>query len=306
VERRLKQLESGADKQIALASDKGGGWPSVITWRGWPVGRLLAGADVLSPVAAPLESDLLEPLHRDRLARRLQGWLDGQVAAVFAPLQSDLANRGARSDLSGAARGILFQLSENLGCIRRAAVDEQVAALGRAGRKSLKPFGVRIGRHWLYLPQLLKPNAIHWRGLLSGLTIDAATMPPPPSPGRVSVPVRRGVAREFYEAMGYVPFADLAVRCDMVERLASAAWTVSRKGGFTASPELLSLAGCGVDEMTDILAGLGYRVKTDKEGAVTFQWPRNAKPKSKPKANRQSAVSEGSPFAKLQHLTAAH
>ena len=56
--------------------------------------------------------------------------------------------------------------------------------------------------------------------------------------------------------------------------------------------------------MADILTWLGYRAtldKTDKDGAVKFQWPRKQKPKPKSKSGRVPA--ENSPFAKLQELT---
>ncbi len=105
--------------------------------------------------------------------------------------------------------------------------------------------------------------------------------------------------------MGFAAFGALAVRCDIVERLAAKAWTLSRKGALVAAPELLSLAGCGVDAMAGILAGLGYRIKTDKDGAHRFQRAQKQKLKSKPKSKSKSklAVAKDSPFAKLQNLT---
>ena len=104
--------------------------------------------------------------------------------------------------------------------------------------------------------------------------------------------------------MGFHPFGALAVRCDMVERLASKAWTLAQKGAFSATPELLSLAGCGADAMADILTGLGYRGGADKDGTLTFQRTKKQtqKPSHKPKSKKKPAAAQDSPFAKLQHL----
>jgi len=336
IEARLRKIESDADDQFALVPDDDdgtGGWPRRVAWRGAPVARVKAGAALLKPALDPLFGDLLETPDRDRLARRLQAWLDGHVASVFLPLQAALT-----ADLGAPARGIAFQLSENLGSLDRARVEPQIESLGRAGRKSLKPFGIRLGRHLVYMPALLKPRAVMLRGMLWALWNGFDT-PPPPPPGRVSVGVDKTAPAGFYQALGYVPFGALAVRGDIAERLASMAWALARKGAFAASPELLSLAGCGADEMTDILAGLGYRAqkdKTDEDGVIKFRRAKRppgknkakdkavaraapakapgAKGKSaktgaaavkKPKPGKAGKVDKDSPFAKLQDFTVA-
>jgi ATP-dependent RNA helicase SUPV3L1/SUV3 len=305
VETRLKRLEADADEHFGLVPDRlpdegpeEGAWPRLITWRGHPVARLKAGTEILRPVAEPLFSDLFEPSQRDRVGRRLQTWLDVQIATLFAPLLA-----AQKADLAGAARGVVFQLAENLGSVRRDTVAAQIEALGGKGRKSLRPFGIRLGRHRVYLPELLKPNAVLWRGLLRGLSMEAAEIPPPPGSGRVSLDVPPGAPHGFFEAMGFVAFGALAVRCDMVERLAAKAWTLAQKGAFEAVPELLSLAGCGVDEMADILAGLGYKGRPGKDGTLRFH--RTKKQTQKPKNKPKPAVAKDSPFAKLQNLKQA-
>ncbi|PPR72748.1 MAG: hypothetical protein CFH03_01252 [Alphaproteobacteria bacterium MarineAlpha3_Bin2] len=299
VEARLKRLEADADDHFVLVPEDDTGWPRLITWRGAPVARLKAGPELLRPVAEPLFSELLETSQRDRVGRRQLAWLEAQIAAQFAPLLA-----AKKAELAGAARGIVFQLAENLGAVRRDTVADQIAALGPKGRKSLRPFGIRIARHWVYMQEILKPDAIRWRGLLWGLAMDAATLPPPPGPGRVSLEVTPGAPPGFYEAMGFHPFGALAVRCDMVERLASKAWKLAQKGAFFATPELLSLAGCGADAMADILTGLGYRGGADKDGTLTFQRTKKQtqKPSHKPKSKKKPAAAQDSPFAKLQHL----
>ncbi|MCH7865826.1 MAG: disulfide oxidoreductase, partial [Proteobacteria bacterium] len=314
---RLRRLEADGDDMFQLTADDSG-WRRRVLWRGEDVARITAGPGLLKPVVAPLAGGLLETPARDRLRRRLQAWLDGRVRETLAPLFE-----APGAEVKGPLRGLLFQLSEGLGSLGRDAVGDLIGALGRADRKVLRQLGVRIGRHGVFMPALLKPGAVAMRGLLwvlhreTGSPPGAAPPPPPPlAPGRVSTDVIPEAPEGFYEAQGYVRFGALAVRHDMVERLASKAWALARKGPFTATPELLSLAGCGADEMTAILRGLGYPAKADKDGVVRFRdgdrgkakVKAKAKPKPKPKPKtpaKKSKTIGDSPFAKLRDLTVA-
>ena len=303
---RLGRLVSDGDGEFRLSEDTRA---PLVLWRGQPVAGLRAGASLLKPAVEPLAGDLLESAAREQLRCRTQGWLDGAVGEVFSGLTAALANPA----LSGPARGLVFQLAENLGSIPRVPVADLVDTLGRAGRKSLKPLGVRIGRHWVFMPVLLKPRAVALRALLWSLRIGSGIAPPPP--GRVSVARDATAPDGFYRAVGYACFGNLAVRCDMVERLASMAWALAAKGPFALSGDagagLMSLAGCGAGEMAEILAGLGYPGKADRDGVMRFSHarPRNTKSKgvksnqaSGIKKKRQKPVKD-SPFAELQNLT---
>ena len=296
---RLGQLVSDADDKFRLSGDAA---TPVILWRGQPVAGLKVGASLLTPSVEPLSGDLLESGGREQLRRRSQSWLDGALEDVFASLTVVLSGSG----LTGPARGLVFQLSENLGSMPRGPVADLIDTMGRAGRKTLKPLGIRIGRHWVFMPALLKPRAVVLRALLWGLWNGVDAVPPPS--GRVSVAIDASAPDGFYGAVGYACFGNLAVRCDMVERLASTAWALARRGPFPLSGEagagLMSLAGCGADEMAEILAGLGYLGKADKAGVLHFGHasPPRAKSKQALKKKRQKSVKD-SPFADLQNLT---
>ncbi len=308
---RLKRMEADGDENFTLAADASG-WPRRIQWRGEDVARLAAGPGPLKPVVAPLASEILDNPARDRVRRRLQAWLDGKIQETLGPL-FNVPGGDVTGPARGPVRGLLFQLSEALGTLERAAAGDLIEALGRADRKLLRQMGVRIGRHWVFMPALLKPNAVAMRGLLwvvnresPGPPIAAPPPPLPPGPlppGQVSTEVADGAPEGFYEAQGYVRFGALAVRSDMAERRASKAWTLARKGPFVPGPELLSLAGCGAEEMTHILTGLGYRAKDGEDGVPRFSHKNRtkAKPKPKPVARKQ----QDSPFAKLRDVTVA-
>ncbi len=302
IEARLRRLEADADDCFALTADDAG-WPRRLAWRGADVGRLAAGDGLMSPQARVLSSALLEQPARERIRRRLQAWLDGRVADALAPLK-----RAAAATVNGPARGIVFQLTETLGVLDRDAVAEQIAALDRDARKTLRRLGVRIGRHAVHMPALTKAEALAMRGLLWVVGNEVERPPAMPDPARVSLPMEKGAPAAFYRALGFIPFGRLAVRVDMVERLAARAWTLGEGGDFAATPELMSLAGCGADDMTAILKGLGYRRHGNKAGETRFRRARGKNAKSGGARRRQrqaKPVSDDSPFAKLKNLTAA-
>ncbi len=318
---RLARLEGDGDQHFSLQPDQTG-WPRRIHWRGAEVARLVAGADLLKPVAEPLSEPmsggLLETPGRERMRKRLQAWLEGHVEGAVGPL---FRLEGAK--IKGAARGIVFQLVENLGLVGREQVAPQIEALSKAERKDLRLFGIRIGRHVVYVAALLKPEAVAMRGLLwvVGNHMTAPPLPPPLPRGRVSVAKDKKAPDGFYQTMGFMPFGSLALRADIAERLASKAWALGRKGAFPVTPELMSLAGCGPDDMAAILKGLGYRGQKDKKGDIKFRHQEarsgakgsaTGKNKKARRADKEARKAEGltgkqkdSPFAKLGGLTAA-
>ena len=285
---RVGRLEADGDEAFALAEGRR------LLWRGADVARLVAGKDVLSPGVEAMASDLLEPDMRERVRRRLAAWLAGYVEARLAPL---FAARLA--PLAGAARGLVFQLCEALGSLPRRRAASQVEALGRDGRKALRKLGVRLGRESVFMPALIKPRAVEMRGLLwavnEGLGDSAV-----PAPGRVSVPLADGVPRRFYEAVGYRPLGPRALRVDIVERLAERAWKLSRAGPFAAGPEVLSLAGCGPEEISVVLAALGYRAK-NADGEVRYTpAPLRRRKGNQRRAREAAGRAAESPFARLR------
>ncbi|MFQ5764193.1 MAG: helicase-related protein, partial [Rhodospirillales bacterium] len=301
---RLKRLAADGDGQFRLVADAEG-WERRVAWRGAEVARLVPGPELLKPAVEPLMSDLLETPAREQIRHRLQAWFDGRIADALGPLRRVLG-----ATLTGAPRGLVFQMAESLGTVRREAVAPQIESLNRAERKSLRKLGIRIGRHAVFMPALLKPRAVAMRGLLWVVRRGLAGAPPPPAPGRVSLAVNAtaGPQDGFYEAMGFLPFGGLALRVDMAERLASKAWSLARNGPFAAGPELLSLAGCGSQEMAAILEGLGYRVRAGDGGTVLYRPApaRRAKPKrTGPGKGKQAKPKADSPFAKLRELGAA-
>jgi len=289
---RVRRLEADPDDAFSLDDE------ARIRWNGQPVARLAASSDILRPRIETDGSELLDGAPRERVRRRLVDWLATHLEVRLRPLFV-----ARRAELEGAARGLAFQVSEALGSLARRQAAGQVAGLGAEDRRRLAAIGLRIGRETVYVPRLLKPDAVSLRRLLWSVHHGIAA-PPPPPPGRVSVPLDRAADPAGYDAMGYRPLGGLAIRVDMVERLVGRAHALAADGAFAASRELASLAGCAPDDLAAVLADLGFTARAEADGTVFRRSPaaerRSGGLADRPPRRRTASID--SPFAKLSEL----
>jgi ATP-dependent RNA helicase SUPV3L1/SUV3 len=294
-DRRVAGLEGEADAAFALDPAT-----ARILWLGEPVARLTAGADILAPAVEPLASDLLEGGQRERIRARLKTWLEDHVETGLGALM-----KVRRAELPGPARGLVYQVCEALGSASRHALEPQIRALDAASRRTLRRLGLRLGRVGVFLPALLRPAAVELRAVLwtvhAGLDAPPAAVPP----GRVSVPMEATAPAAFYRAIGYWPAGPLAVRIDMLERVAEQAWTRLGEGPFQPGPDMLALAGCSPEDMAALLGTLGFR-RRQKDGQDWFWAPvRKRRPVAEAEphaAGRRRPKADDSPFAGLRNL----
>ena len=275
--------------------------PDMVTWQGEPLARVRKGRDLLAPIVGLLPNGSIEGPLRERFGRWLQGWVDGRIASVLKPLSPPAGNT------SPTVRGLMFRLREHLGSIPRHQVEAELKALDRDERRVLSAAGYRIGREAVFAPGLLKPAAVTIRGHLWNLW--HACDPPfePPTAGVISASVSndRNYAR-FLAAVGYRTFPAeghaLALRIDMVDRLAGQCWTLATEAPFALTGEIMSLTNLGEEGTDRIVRALGFRPVT-VEGETRYAVPnlkKRRKAEAKRKPARQRRVDPDSPFAVLQ------
>lgn len=277
---RSKACANAPDGEFALKVD------GSVTWLGAKVGWLKAGADILKPCALLLANDQLEGQDREAVQARLEKFVSDRIATVLEPL----VNLAKAEDISGMARGLAFQVVENLGVLVRDEVADEVKALDQEARGTLRSYGIRFGAYHVFMPILLKPAAAELKLLLwalwqaanggKGRKIDLDKLPEPPGQGLTSVTFDRSTPNGFYRSVGYRICGTRAVRIDMLERLADLIrpcvfWKPSKEGeerpegsveggGFTVTADMMSLVGCSGEGFSSILKGLGYRVERRK------------------------------------------
>lgn len=250
IRRRIDALEADGDDAFTLAAD------GTVLWQRAAVGHLQRGADVLTPRVEVLASDLLPGEARARLRIRLARFVEERLRSRLAPLYA-----ARETALPGAARGLLWQLAEALGTLPRRRAQAQIAALSRSDRQALTEAGVRFGSEMIWLPRLLKPEAMTLRGLLWWLHAAASSTAALPA-----LPLGRpllhppSVPAAFLEAAGYRPTGDGALRIDIAERLHGLMRRAARAPAATPLPEadLLRLIGCPAAALPAILDALGY------------------------------------------------
>ena len=191
-----------------------------ICWGGGPVARLLPSGDVLAPKVEALSSDLLDGPAREEVRKRAATWVETRIRLGLSEMMDA---RATLEQLPPGARGIIFQLCENLGVLPRRPVEQQMAELSEEDRKALAKLGVRVGIYSLYFPSMLKPVPIRLRAGLWMIARSRDFIPPLPIEGRTSMDLPQGAERDFYGAIGYLPLGNHAIRADMVERLAAMA-----------------------------------------------------------------------------------
>ncbi|MDF1600516.1 helicase-related protein [Mesorhizobium sp. YIM 152430] len=277
-ESRAERFSASANGDFALTAD------GLVRWVGAPVATLTAGDDSLRPRAILLADEQLTGPARDKVAARIERFVNYQIETALKPL-FDLQ---AADQLTGMARGIAFRLVENFGLLNRRDIAEDVRALDQEARAALRRLGVRFGAFHVFVPALLKPGPAGIVTLLWALKNDGKDKPGfgdvvnALASGRTSVVVDPAIDKEFYRLAGYRNLGRRAVRVDILERLAdlirpALAWKAgngARPEGafdgnaFLVTPAMMSILGATSEDMDEILKGLGYRGETKPETDV--------------------------------------
>ncbi|HYD88679.1 MAG TPA: helicase-related protein [Vitreimonas sp.] len=264
VSRRLARIATAEDDDIELTRD------GRVRIDGAFVAKLTAKTPVLKPRLDLIGAEHAHETERAAARERLELWLARLVAHDLRPLVA-LENAWRDGRLPPDARGLAFRLIENAGALDRA--HEDLDHMGEAGRAALQRQGVKLGKHTIFLPALVKPRAAHTLALLWH-----AAHPGKPHavflarPGALSVPLEQ--ARPWGEcaAAGFRPCGRFAVRLDLVERLAEAIEGPEQP----LEAQLARMIGRSARDLPGILSSLGYRRMAENEGAPA-RWRRAAR-----------------------------
>jgi ATP-dependent RNA helicase SUPV3L1/SUV3 len=283
IDARAIKLAQAPDRELVLDSD------GAVRWVGAPVGKLIAGDEVLRPRLRVIADEQLTGASREAVQSRLDLWLKNHIERLLGPLFA----LAAADDITGIARGVAYQLIEALGVLERQRVAEEVKGLDQPSRATLRKYGVRFGAYHLYLPALLKPAprslaAQLWMLKHGGVeTKGLEDLQRLAGSGRTSMPVDKDAPKPLYRTIGYRVCGERAIRVDILERLAdlirpALAWREGASGtkpagaingfGFTVTGAMTSLTGASGEDFASILRSLGYRIE------------KRPKPKEEPQA----------------------
>ncbi len=277
--KRAERLSASPNSDIALGSD------GTLRWIGDPVGKVVAGEEILKPRIVVLADEQLTGPPRDLVSARLDRWLANHLTTLLKPL----IDLGADESLAGIARGIAYRLVENLGVIERKDIATEIQGLDQLMRAGLRKHGVRFGAYNIFIPPLLKPAPAGLVCLLWGLKNDKLDepgltgIPHMLASGRTSFPTDDTIPAAIYRICGYKVLGAKAVRIDILERLAdiirpALSWKPVNTGkspdglvdgrSFVVAPSMLSILGAKHEDMEAVLKGLGYRGEPRKESDI--------------------------------------
>jgi ATP-dependent RNA helicase SUPV3L1/SUV3 len=279
------------------------------------VAKLTAGVHPLSPIVELLADDLLKGELGDAVQNRLESWVTDHIARLLEPVLALRNAAEARSSqwdqggLPGAARGLAFRLAENLGQLN--AEHGVVPAEMRAAAQTLNRFGVRAGRHSVFLPRLIRPAASALAAMLWAVHARMENIPSPPVPGLTSFALDE-VANEtpdrFLAAAFFRKIGGRAVRLDILERVDEMLVNAKRQGrdADETLTSIASLIGSSLAAALALTAELGWIREVRSTVEPKSVWQRARVPKhARRNRVREKPVKTNSPFAGLARLITA-
>jgi ATP-dependent RNA helicase SUPV3L1/SUV3 len=227
----------------------------------------------LTPTARLLADEMLNGDTRQRAEARVTQWLRAKVADTLKPL----VELQKATDLDGLARGVAFQLLENKGNLARSDIADLLARLDQTLRRQLRQYGVRFGAYNVFMPALLKPAPAAILALATILEDSreaAKDMRRLPAAGLTSV-ARENLPARQYRAAGFYPTRARAIRLDMLERLDDLIRPLladaQNPKSFKMNADMMSIMGCGGDDLAEILSALGYRCIKPKPQEISTE-----------------------------------
>ncbi|MEL6992971.1 MAG: disulfide oxidoreductase, partial [Pseudomonadota bacterium] len=170
---RADRFYNAPDTEIDF-TDQGG-----LMWGQHAIGKLVAGSAALKPEVSAFVDDEAGVEIAEKVARRLQHFIDRKIATLFEPLIALEKDEG----LTGIAKGFGFRLVEALGVIPRDRVAGEVKDLDQDARALLRKHGVRFGQFTIFMPALLKPAPTRLRLVLAALAEGLQEFPESPPAG---------------------------------------------------------------------------------------------------------------------------
>jgi len=264
----IKRVDEIIDKtEIEVTND------SKITWKGNPIARLKKGNDYLSPEIDILADDSLNDESKTKLILFLNSWINKHINDVLG----DLINLTKHQINNQYLRGLLFQLYEKNGVIKRNEVDNIVKLIPLEERKRLWGMGIKIGRYHIYLPKMLKPKAVEFRIGLWKIFHNLSDKNKIPKSG-LNFLSDTSLDQNFLLLCGFEKFKEFFVRIDILEKLFLKIINQTKNKKFKINAEMMNLLGCSRENFYKLMTFMNYK-KDKAVDTYVFKGERRKKEK---------------------------
>ena len=225
-----------------------------IIWKGNPIARLKKGSNYLSPHIDIIADESLNEISKSKLVNFLNRWLTNHIDKELG----DLINLTKHQINNQYLRGLVFQLYENNGVIKRSEVDKIVKSIPADERKKLWGMGIKIGRYHIYLPKMLKPKAVEFRIRLWKIFHNLSDKNKIPKSG-LNFLVDANLNKSFLLLCGFEKFQELFVRIDILEKLFLKILENTKDKKFKINSEMMNLLGCSKDNFYKLMTYMNYK-----------------------------------------------
>jgi len=227
---------------------------SKIIWKNNPIARLKKGNDYLNPDIDIIADESLSEESKSKLSKFLSRWLTNYINEVLG----DLVKLTKYKINNQYLRGLVFQLYENNGVIKRSEIDKIVKLIPAEERKKLWGMGVKIGRYHIYLPKMLKPKAVEFRIGLWKIFHDLSGVNKIPKSG-LNFLVGNNLEQNFYLLCGFEKFREFFVRIDILEKLFLKIIDNTKDKKFKVNAEMMNLLGCSKENFYKLMTYMNYK-----------------------------------------------
>ena len=227
---------------------------SKIVWKNNPIARLKKGNDYLNPVIDIIADDSLNEISKSKLNTFLNKWLSSHINEVLG----DLTKLTKHQIKNQYLRGLVFQLYENNGVIKRSEVDKIVKLIPADERKKLWGMGVKIGRYHIYLPRMLKPKAVEFRIGLWKIYHNLSDKNIIPKSG-LNFLANTSLEKKFLLLCGFEKFREFFIRIDILEKLFLKIIDNTKDKKFKINSEMMNLLGCSKENFYKLMTYMNYK-----------------------------------------------
>tara|TARA_B100000575_G_scaffold21405_1_gene14698 strand:+ start:201 stop:2666 length:2466 start_codon:yes stop_codon:yes gene_type:complete len=281
----IKRVENILNSSELSINDK-----NKIIWKDNAIARLKKGNSYLNPEIEIIADDSLDEPSKFKLNTFLTKWLENHVNNVLGDLIKLTKHKIGNQYL----RGLVFQLYEKNGVLKRIDVDKIVKLIPAEERKRLWGMGIKIGRYHIYLPKMLKPKAVEFRINLWNLFFDLSDKYKIPQSG-LNFLIDKRLDRDFLLLCGFEKFKEFFVRIDILEKLFIKIIENTKDKKFKIDASMMNLLGCSKENFFKLMRYMNYK-KDKEEDTYIFSGERPKKKKLLHFDNSEN------PFNKLRAL----
>ena len=266
-----------------------------IYWSNYPIAFIDKGKNYLQPSIQMNLDESTDPESKEKLKLFLNNWLNKYIKTEL----SDLVNLSYSESSSSNTRALCFQLFENNGVLKREIINKTILKLSREERFKLRRIGVKIGRYHIFLPKMLKPNAVLLRTMLWKNFYQKSKHAEIPRAGLNFLHNDKIKDKNFLLICGFENFGDFFIRIDILEKLFIKILDASKDKKFQYNSDMINLIGCTKDNFFKILKLLNYYSVDKKEKNDFFVY----RPKKITKKNKKFIYKKtDTPFKILSSL----